>query len=345
MEVLKRINELKTGKLLKLGALVLAVIILLALAFRLIGSSFKSVLPERAIIAKNAGVFSLAQTDEALDFEAAGGTAGLSLRNTAPAQIIRPKPGQTAGAQAEEFEVTEYRGTIETGRLQETCAELAELKGLDYVIFENASQADKSCNYTFKVKLENAGQILDIVNNLDPKELTETIYTIKRLLDDFTGELEILQKQQAAIDATLENAIKSYDNITVLANRVQDVESLAKIIESKISIVERLTQERLNLSSQLERLERAKAEQLDRLAYTYFYLDVYENKFVDFEILKESWQRAVKQFVSEVNGVVQDLTVNLLAWILMVLQYLVYLFVLLLAVKYGWRLVKYFWQK
>ena len=133
--------------------------------------------------------------------------------------------------------------------------------------------------------------------------------------------------------------------MTALATRVQDVESLAKILDSKINIIERLTQERININAQLERLERSKAEQLDRLEYTYFSVNIFETKFVDGEALLDSWKESIKGFVRDVNSIAQDVTVNLVTLILRVLQLSLYLLIVLVVVKYGWKLVKYIWQK
>jgi hypothetical protein len=226
-----------------------------------------------------------------------------------------------------------------------TCAEITALKELDYVIFESANEYDKGCNYTFKVAHSNVEEILGVIEALDPNELSESTYTIKRQLDDFTSETEILERKLASINETLESAINAYDEITLLATRTQNAEALAKIIDSKLNIIERLTQERINTTAQLERLLRAKAEQLDRLEYTYFHVNVYENKFVDGEYLKDSWQAAVKNFVRDVNRAVQDVTINLLALLFVLAQYILYFFILLISGKYLWRAVKYIWKK
>jgi len=180
---------------------------------------------------------------------------------------------------------------------------------------------------------------------LDPKELNENTYTIKRLVDDYTSEAQILQKKMESIEKTLADAIRAYDDVTQLATRMQNVESLAKIIDSKIGIIERLTQERININAQLERLERAKAEQLDRLDYTYFSVSVLENKFVDGQSLKDSWKIEIKSFVRDINKVFQDITINLVLLLSLILQYVIYLFIILIVAKYGWQLVKYIWKR
>jgi hypothetical protein len=120
---------------------------------------------------------------------------------------------------------------------------------------------------------------------------------------------------------------------------------LAKIIDSKIGIIERLTQERININAELERLDRSKSEQLDRLDYTYFNVNVIENKFVDIQNLKDSWSTAVKSFVNDINKVLQDISINLVTLLFLALQYILYIFIILIIAKYGWKLVKYIWKR
>ncbi|PIR93319.1 hypothetical protein COT99_01400 [Candidatus Falkowbacteria bacterium CG10_big_fil_rev_8_21_14_0_10_43_10] len=335
MPLLKNI-DFKTGSILKITGLALGAIIIIALALRLIIPSFSALFPAsgiKNIMMQSAPAF---DTDEAyykagrgeMEIYSKGGTGGVTM-----------------GADAEEFEVTEYSAAIETRRLEDTCARVAALKARDDVVFESAGEYEKSCNYSFKVKQDSVAEILSIINELDPKELNENTYTIKRLIDDYAGETEILEKKMASIEETLANAVKAYDDITNLATRVQDVESLAKIIDSKINIIERLTQEKINVNAQLERLERAKAEQLDRLDYTYFNIYVLENKFVDGQNLKDSWKIAVKEFIRDINEVVQDITVGLAAMIFFALQYIIYFFIILVIVKYGWHWTKKIWDK
>ncbi|MEK7531098.1 MAG: hypothetical protein AAB573_04520 [Patescibacteria group bacterium] len=270
------------------------------------------------------------------------GSARLSLTNVG---MPVPTGGGTVGGDAEKFEVTDYSVSIETRDKHDTCTGIAKLKELTHVVFESANEHDRGCSYSFKVEHAHIEEVLAILKTYDPKNLSENTYTIKRQLDDFTSESDILKKKLTSIDQTLTSAVDAYDDISTLAIRTQDAEALAKIIDSKITIIERLAQERINVSAQLERLERAKAEQLDKLTYTYFYVDVYENKFVDGESIHDSWKAAIRTFVVDVNRVVQDVTINLIALILLAVQYVLYLLVLLVIAKYVWRAAQYIWKK
>ncbi len=320
----------KTGNVLKIAGLAMAAIIIITLAFRLIGASFFGSNLSRS---GSSGNYSAGQGTMAFD------SKELSIRNVASPTTA------TVGNQAEALEVTDYSASIETRHLEDTCAQVVALKARADVVFENANTYEQSCNYSFKVKHESVADILTIIKSLNPKELNENTYTIKKLVDDYTSEITILEKKKTSIDETLANAVKAYDEIAALATKTKDVESLTKIIDNKINIIEKLTQERINVNAQLERLERSKAEQIDRVDYTYFNVNILENKFVDTQSLKDSWKAAVKSFVREINSIAQDITINLVALLFLALQYIVYLFILVIIAKYVWKLVKYIWQK
>ncbi len=346
---------------LKVASVVLIGLFILALAIQFLTSSFSGIrmgLP-MGIGGGNTMVLSTPGYDG--DYRASYGGAAydkaefqvyseegsapmLSIRNAA-STIYPPSPMSPSGADAEAFEVTNYSATIETKHLKESCDAFEKLKERDDVIFESANAYDRGCNFSFKVKHASVEGVLEWLRAMDPKDLSENSYTIKRQIDDFTSEVEILENKRASIDATLSKALSAYDEITALATRTQNAEALASIINSKISIIERLSQERININTELDRLSRAKEDQLDRLEYTYFNVNVYENKYIDGEQLKDSWKEALRMFVHDVNKIAQDLSINLVLLGLLIVQWLLYAFIVLVVVKYAWKVGKALWER
>ncbi len=329
------LNKLSLKQIFKIAGLALLGIILIVIVINLVAAPFRVWRNSASQIAGDSGSFNVAGSYLKGEMAVEESVSSLSPRNVAG----------TTGSDAEAYEVTDYRARIETRRLEDTCAAVSGLKDRDDVIFESASRYDRGCDYTFKVKIGSAAEILGFINSLDPEELSENTRTIKNRVDDFTNQTQILENKLAAIDETLSKAISAYDEVTTLATQARDAGSLAKIIDSKVNIIERLTQERINISTQLDQIGRLKAEQLDRLEYTYFYLNIWENKYFDGESLKESWRAALREFVQDINSIFQDISVNLIVWIMLVIQYLLYFFILLLAAKYVWQFAKYIWRR
>jgi hypothetical protein len=289
----------------------------------------------------------MASYDMAEDAYYGGEMATLSARNVAgmPASMPYPGPvgGYTTGNTAEEYEVTEYSASFETQNRDQTCAQLSGLKTYTYVIFESSNDHDRGCDYRFKVEHARVSEILTFLKKMNPKDLNENTYTIKNQVDDFTSEVEVLENKRRAIDDTLAEALAAYDEISSVASANQDAESLSRIIDSKIQLIERLTQQKIEINTQLDRLARAKADQLDRLAYTYFNVSAYENKYLDREHIGDSWKNAVRATIGDANDALQAATLGLIAFIFIVLQWVVYGLVLLFIAKLVWNFVQRMW--
>ncbi len=337
MEWLNKFN-LKPAQLFKALGLAFIVVILVAIAIRLIGSSIDSVKSQKT----QNQMFNLASS-----FGGAVEDINLSYRNAAGSMetsLMPPYYNGTSGNDAEAFEVKDYQAVIETRKLTDTCGAIGDLKDREDVIFESSSQYERGCNFSFKVTQASVSEVLNFIKEFKPDELNENTRTIKNQVQDFTSQEKILENKLVAIDETLDKAIRAYDEVTALAIKAQDAGSLAKIIDSKVNIIERLTQERISISAQLEQLNQRKSNQLDRLAYTYFNVSVRENIYVDGERLKDSWRVSVQQFVRDINKIAQDVSVNLVVIILLVVQYLLYFFIFLFTAKYVWRATRRLWR-
>jgi len=271
------------------------------------------------------------------------GVATLSVRN-AENSIIPPVDGSVPGNDSEAFEVKQYSASIETRNLDRDCGTISGLKSRPGVIFESSNLSDKNCSYTFKVKKDSVPSILTILNNLDPKELSETSYTIKREVTDYTSEIQILENKLASLDKTLADAIASYESISNLATEVGNVDTLARIIDSKLVMIERLNNTRIEAVSQLERINRGKSEALDKLEYTYFYVNLYESKFFDGEAIKDSWKFAVQQFMRDTNSLLQDISIGFVGFLLMLIKFALYFVVIVTLARLGWGYARKVWQ-
>lgn len=356
MEYFKNL-DLSPGKVLKIFGLTFLGLFVIAVVFQIIGSFFGGyserlelgkMIPSVTVYPGYGGAGNVAYdsfSGAAVDYgyESYGyGAPTISTRN---AIGIMPPQGGTTGSDAENFEVTNYFASVETRRLDDTCTKVSGLKKLDYVIFENSNSYDRGCNFVFKVKHENTASVLETIKSLNPKELTENTHTIKQQVEDYTKEIEVLTKKRDSIDETLRTAISAYNEITQLAIKTQNADALAQIISSKVGIIERLTQEKININAQLDNIARAKSVELDKLVYTYFNVNIFENKFVDFKNITDSWKNSLRDFVWRANIVLQQLTINLVLFFLMILQWLLYAGVLLVVAKYGWRFGRNFWNK
>lgn len=346
MDILKMLKKHKSD-ILKISGLLLLLLIVVSVAASFGFPADFGLRRGVSVTQKAGGVPSASPVyyDEAVESYAPGFAGEVARDIGGPIPPIVPEPIPTPGADAEEYEVTEYSAYIETRDLEDSCAVISGLKARDDVIFESANEYDKGCSYFFKVENDSAQGVLAIIEGLDPKDLSENTRTIKRVVEDLTSEEEILQRKMETIESTLEDVVTAYDSIVDLATDLDDVETLANVIDSKIRTIESLTQQRIAVAERLDRIARAKAEQLDRLEYTLFYVDIVEDKYIDAEDIRDSWKDAVQRFVDNVNIVAQGVSITLIALLLYTLQFAVYFFLLLFIVKYVWKWAKNIWKK
>ena len=352
MDILRRVTENPKRALIIAGFALLG-LLLVAFVLQILGTSFGAI-SQRVDSTMNgmttagygyggggSGMIYDTKYDYAMSENAA--MPQLSVRNVSG--IVPPQPTYPSGDTAENYEVTQYNAQIETTDVQNTCDSILALKAREDVIFDNSNVSDHYCSFTFKVKQASTEEILAFIETFDPRDLSDNTYTIKQQIDDYTSEVDVLQKKRAAIDATLSSALSAYDDITHLATQTQNADALAKIISSRVETIQQMTQERININDQLDRLARAKADQLDRLEYTYFGVNVQENKYVDWQGLGDSWKAAIKSFVYGLNKLVQDVTINLVLLVLLIAQWVLYAVIVLVVAKYGWKLAKYIWLR
>ncbi|MBU0578149.1 hypothetical protein KJ742_05680 [Patescibacteria group bacterium] len=255
-----------------------------------------------------------------------------------------PEPGYSTGSDAEDYEVKEYYGTVNTRKLDETCETISNLKALDYVIFESSDKNQDACYYRFKVEKAYGDEIAAIVESLKPETFNASVESIKGTIEEYEDELDILTKKLSSIEETLEEAQNAYDEISVLATRQNDAETLAKIIDSKLELIERLSNEKLYVKEQIDRYNDSKAEQLDRLNYTFFNINIYKDLIFDWKDIKDSWKYEAKLLVDNVNEVFQGITLHLATYLVRFAQVVLYLLISLFLLKLVWIGVKYVWK-
>lgn len=271
---------------------------------------------------------------------------GLDTSFMPPMPPIPPyQTGITPGSDAEDFEVTSYNASIKTwGESADVCDSLLALKARTDVIFESANQSENGCTYTFKVENKHAQELVDLIKNLDPETLDENTYTVKRTITGYTDEIQILTNKLVSIEATLKQALDAYDEISKIATSEKDTESLAKIIDSKVNLIERLTMEHINVQNQIAQIQRSYSDQLDHLNYTVFTVSVYEQKIIDLKPIGDSWVLKLRAFFIEINGTLQSIILGLLSFIISLAYYALVFIILLFVAKHGWRMTKAFWK-
>jgi hypothetical protein len=265
----------------------------------------------------------------------------LSVDNSVQAQL--QGTGQVYSEEGD-FEIKEYSGTIRTNDLDDACATIETLRGVEGVIFENANKNEDSCYYSFKILKMDEAQALAIIDSLEPDTFNARVYTIKKVIENYDTELSILESKLESIETSLADAEREYTQLQTLATNARDVENLTKIIDSRLNFITKFTNERMSIIERINRYNKNKSDQLERLLYSYFNINVYEDKIVDFDAIKDSWKWELERFVSNISSTLQDISLGLATFLMRALQVAIYFFVGLFILKFAWVGAKKVWR-
>jgi hypothetical protein len=255
-----------------------------------------------------------------------------------------PAPGSPAGTDAENYEVKSYDATIKSGNIEDACQTIASLKSSKDVIFEYSNQNEKNCSFRFKVAKLAEEKALKVIQSLKPETLNVNVESIQQTVEFYEKQQDILKQQLDSIDETLTKAQNAYDEITTLATKKQDVENLAKIIDNKLTLIDRLATQRLQIKQQIDQNAKTKAEQLDRLKYSFFSVTVLKDKIFDWKQIKDSWKFELKAFVENFNQMLQGISVNLATYLIRFIQVALYFFLSVFLLKLAWIATRRIWK-
>jgi len=259
-------------------------------------------------------------------------------------QPVPPAPSYATGTDAENYDLQEYSGTIETGSLNKTCDRIEALKAKDYVIFDNANRSDSSCNFSFKVAKANTDEVLNLIKELDPKFFSDNVSTIKATVEGMDNELDIQTGKLKTLKSRMEDQINEYDSIFEVAKRTNNVDAMTNIVINKQNYITQIENEMSYIQENITRLTTGKTGELDRLDYTFFNISVTEVLLLDWDHIKDSWKAAVQNLVMNFNNAIQGISLQLIGFLIVMVQAVLYLFITVFVVKYVWKGVKWIWK-
>jgi hypothetical protein len=323
------------------GALFLLAIVLTILKSLLFGLS--STAPHMGGVSGDFGV-------QSVSLELPSFRAKSVSNNIAMDEVMSPvEDGYSVGSDSENYETLSYQVNFKKSNIDSVCGNIKSLKNFDYVVFERSRNNETSCSFSFKVKRDKAEEVISYLNSLNPVSLTANTEVVKKQVVEYDSRLQILLKRQDELKKTLDDAIVAYDNLVLLATKVENPDSLTKVINSKLATIEKLTNQRFSLSQQIDTLSRRSAELNDRIEYAYFNVNVTKYRVFNLASIKDSWVNQTRSFVYGVNEMLQSLTLGVLRLFLVLLQSVVYIsiigFVIVAFSKFSWRFVKTFWSK
>lgn len=225
-------------------------------------------------------------------------SGGFSASSIAP----MPMMAVNGSRNAEKYERTDYSAIFTTRHFTETCDAVEAWKPLEYVLFDSANRSERNCWYSFRVEEKRADDILAQLKALKPDDMSVNVQTVAQSIENTADRIVILKRRLASTDATLAAAERAYDE-AIGATRGSAVAGLGSLVTSKLSTIERLTNEKLSIEEQIRMLEQGKDSQMNDTAYTHFSVSASKTSFIDWKSLGEKWRYALQQAVNDISDI------------------------------------------
>ena len=252
------------------------------------------------------------------------------------------------GADAEEYERRNYNAHYETRRFEQTCTAIADLKPLEYVVFDNSNKSEDWCSYTFRVEVAHEDAVVETLKTLNPRDFNIDTATIERSVEYTDSELAMQQRRLVSLQETLAQAEDAFDALLARARAQGDTATLSEVINNKIATSERLNQQILNAQDRVDRLTRQQTGNTEQIDYAHFYVNVERVRIVDTGYYADQWKWHAQELFDEVNKTLIALTVGLIGFILKAVQFILFAGVALIGAavfaKGMWVAVKRIWK-
>jgi hypothetical protein len=280
--------------------------------------------------------------------EMAPGVAAMPPMDYSVAQVAPWMPSVNGTRNSEKYERTGYSATYETGRLATFCGTIEGWKPLEYVIFDSSNQSEYGCNYEFRVEKEKTDEIVAKLKDLNPKDWSVYTSTVAQGIEDTSDRIATLKTRLTSLNDTLAQAESAYNKLVVLATQSGKVGDLANILNSKLTTIERLTNDKLSLEEQIKQYSGGNDDLMDETAYTHFSVSVQKITIVDWRQLGDEWRNALQATVRELSQIVSWILLGLPALILSLVWYGLVFGICIIALaffaKVLWKAVLKIWN-
>ena len=244
----------------------------------------------------------------------------------------------------EQFETTDYRISGQLREFETFCDYLSELKADERFDFSSLSSSLNNCQATFFTKEEYANQALQNLGSFAGVQTTRTTQSVTRHREQIQSRTSIVQQQLQSVTETLIEAESAYNEIADFARAQRDTETYSHAITEKLRQVDQLTQRKISLTSQLDSLAQQSADLNQKIGV--IEINVYVNRahLLNPDKTARAWGDAKELLTDTWNQFGIWLTVYLGVFILFVLQWSVYLIILIVLARFGYKLARKIWR-
>lgn len=271
-------------------------------------------------------------------------TAGKMIAGEQNYYPPEPAPSEYT-ADLESFETTSYSVTARTRDFDPLCAELENLKADEAIHFKYLNTAINNCRATFYVEESKVDATIDIFSSFAGIEISRNTESVTRHRQQLQSQTEILQQQLASVQRSLTSAEIQFDELADFARQSKDAASLSEAIRYKLQNIDTLTQRKINLTNQLNRLYQQAADLKDRLDVVQFDVSINRSYPIYSERDSQKWESAWEELKDAYTDTLINLSAFFGVFLLWGVQTVIYLLVSIVILRGLWKFVKLLWNR
>jgi len=243
----------------------------------------------------------------------------------------------------EDFETTNYNLSGRLRDLSTACDTLTTLKADNRFHFKSLSTNLNSCYATFYTE---EAFVREAINSLQFSGVTVSRNTqsVTRHRENIASQASIIRQQLASVESTLAEAELAYDDIAVFAREERDVSEYSQAIDAKLRQIDQLTNRKISLTSQLDSIAQQAADLEERIGVVEISVNYSRSYTLNPDKTSRAWEQAWETLSDTWINFGIGLTAYFGIFLLYTLQYGLYLLVLILLARFGWKAVRMIWK-
>lgn len=273
-------------------------------------------------------------------------TDEMDMMMRAESSYYPPQPypdGYTSGL--ENYETTQYSVSARTKQFDELCDTVSSLKANAQIHFKYLNTSTNNCRATFYVDENLTNTVLNTLTAFSGVEVARNTESVTRHRQQLQGQTDILKQQLASVQSSLTAAETQFDEIAEFARANKDASTLSQAIREKLTLVDTLTQRKINLTSRLDQLYQQSADLEERMNVVQFDVTVSRSYPIYPNQESQKWEMAWEELKDTFTDTLIGLSAFFGIFLLWAVRLAVYLLVLIVVLRGLWKFAKLLMNK
>jgi len=260
--------------------------------------------------------------------------------------LIPPTVPTTGGytQNLEQYETTDYQVSGRVKAFELFCDNLETLKADDRYDFRTLQSSLNNCRATFFTEERYAADVLTQFQQNEGVQTSRMTESVTRHREQIQSRSNIIQQQLNSVTSTLIEAEQAYNEIAAFARAERDTETYSEAITEKLRQVDQLTQRKISLTSQLDALAQQAADLNERIGVVQISVNVSRSYTLNPDKVAREWEQAWELLTDTWTNFGIWLTVYLGIFLLFVAQWSLYVIILLVLARFGYKLARRIWK-